>query len=68
VLLHRGGHRAAVGDPVAVAGREDARLEARALVLRQAVDEQALAFADAVLLAPEGDDGVVRHGPGSWAD
>src|SRR4029077_1128727 len=46
----------------AAAYQQDARLEGRALVRTQAVDEQPLAFGDAVLLAAETDDRVGAHG------
>jgi hypothetical protein len=62
VLLDRGRDRAAVGDPVRVAGGEHPRLETGAGLLGQAVDDDALTLANAVLLAPQGDHGVVGHG------
>src|SRR4029079_13866941 len=44
------------------ADEQDTRLESRALVRAQAVDEQPLSFGDAVLLAAETDDRVGAHG------
>src|SRR4029077_1232923 len=44
------------------ADEQDARLEGRALVLAQSVDEQPLGLLDAVLLAAETDDRVAVHG------
>ena len=57
--------RAAVGDAVGVARGEDARLEARALLLVQAVDQDALTLARRGTACPEGDHGVVGHVPQS---
>ena len=42
------------------AGEEHRRRERRAVLEREAVDEQALALADAVLLAADGDDRVAH--------
>ena len=53
--------RREIGRAVA-ADEQDARLDRRALVDAQAVDEQPLALLDAVLLAAETDDRVRAHG------
>jgi hypothetical protein len=56
-----GRRRREIGRSVA-AYEQDARLDGRALVLAQPVDEQPLALLDAVLLAAEADDRVRAHG------
>ena len=75
VLLHLGGHRAAVADALVPAGRDDRRRDGVARLGGQAIDHDGLALANPVLLAPEGDDGVISHvllhvrrAPGSGRD